>query len=430
MNELKTIIAFLLFFTIYGCEKDLPIQTGADELYTLSLYSTRNNREVTLKWENPICEYCKDSYYTLLEPQYFEILMSTVDPSELEPYEDLSNNIFGATIGNLVNGKPYYFSVIAVGRNGKYVISNTIMTIPDDPENIQPLFQTIDENSELGTWSPDGSSVAYMGDYTWDNGYYSDKSVFISILSTNEKWLIEKSSYSPEWSPTGQKITYHTDNGEVNTSQGYRPTHIAVYNTQDSTIKRLTSGNSFNFRPTWSPDGNWIAFLSDQAGGNEYNIWKIPADSGTVIQVTTDFNDLTDFLNMTERSPQKPSWSKDKEYIAFARLKRTSKGYDFDIYSVPSTGGNKTTVIYSQWDDYCPAYSPDGSTIAFISNRSGLNEIWTMDLQTKKLKQITGSSKQWINGDWGKIEWSPSGDKILFTSYFDQFFTLFTVDIN
>ena len=53
-----------------------------------------------------------------------------------------------------------------------------------------------------------------------------------------------------------------------------------------------------------------------------------------------------------------------------------------------------------------------------------------MNLQTKKLRQITGSNEQWVYVNWGKIEWSASGDKILFTSNSDNLFTLYTVDIN
>jgi hypothetical protein len=150
MTELRTILVFLLFFTIYGCKKDVPFQSGADELYTTYLYSTRNDGKVSLTWGKPGCPYSKDC--PSFDPQYFEILISDGGPSELKQYATSSNNTFGATIGNLANGKPYYFAIKAVGQNGDYTISKTIMAIPDNPENIQPHFQPIDENSELGTW--------------------------------------------------------------------------------------------------------------------------------------------------------------------------------------------------------------------------------------------------------------------------------------
>ncbi len=417
MNTLKTITTIFLLLILSGCKKDPPIQTGTNELYTPYLTSIRNNGKVTLKWGKPMCPWgCPG-----LDPEHFDILISNTNPSELEVHATVSNNIFEVTINNLTNGIPYYFAIKAIGHNEPFTVSNTIMTIPDNSENIQSLFQTINENREFGTWLPDQSSVAYVSDYTWNNGKYSAKSVFVSALSINKKRLIEKSSSSPEWSPTGQKIVYHTDNAFL--------AHIAVYNIADSSIKRLTSGNSFNFLPTWSPDGKWIAFLSDKAGGNEYNIWKIPADSGAAIQITSDFNDLKPVI-IDDHSPRKLSWSKDGINIAFSLKTKLNNGYVNDIFSVPSSGGNKSIIVSSQWYDFCPAYSPDGMTIAFVSNRSGLNEIWTMNLQTKKLRQITGSTGQWIHVNPGTIEWSASGNKILFTGIANDFFTLYTVDIN
>ncbi len=414
MNSLKTLVVFLLLMTISSCEKDPVPQPGTDEFH-LYLRSVRNDNKVTLTWEINACPDLCLCIGSKPNPDHFDILMSDSNSSKLELYTTVSNDILGLTIGNLINGNPYYFAIKAVGQNGDNVLSKTIMVIPDYPENTQTLFQTIDESREFGSWSPDELSVVYMGDYFWNNGNNSARSVFIFNLLTKEKWLVEKNSFSPEWSPTEQKIAYHTDYGEVNSSLKYRPNDIAVYNIQNNTIKRLTGGDSYNFRPAWSPDGKWVAFLSNQAGGNEYNIWKAPADSGTAIQITTDFNDLNDLAIMPDRSPRKPSWSKDGKTIAFARLTKTNPGYVLDIYGVSVTNGNKTIIVSSQWDDCCPAYTPDGSTIAFVSNRSGSNEIWSMNLQTKKLKQITGSREQWVIG-WGGIEWSSSGKEILFTS--------------
>lgn len=423
-------MVFFFLLAFWSCENDETIRPDENELYTPYLRGTRNNSQVNINWVKPICLFDEISNYSQLEPDHFEILISENNQSQFEFHSKVENNVFEVVIENLINGKPYYIVVKAVIGNRQYKVSNTIMIIPNNPENIQPLFQNINSDRKLGSWSHDEISVAYVSDYTWDNGNYGAQSIFISILLNNEEYLIEKNSYSPEWSPIEKEIVYHTDNGEINTSQGYRPTHIAIYNNQDSSIKRLTSGNSFNFVPTWSSDGKWIAFLSDVAGSNEYNLWKIPSDSGAVTQITTDFNDLTDLAIKIDRSLQKPCWSKDGSEIAFSRLSKLNDRHIFDIYAVPSTGGDRRTIVSSQWNDKSPNYSPDGTEIAFISDRSGSNEIWTMNLNTKELKQITGSYDFSVYVNLGKIEWSTSGDKILFTSYFENLKTLYTVNTN
>lgn len=146
MNNLKTITTIFLLLTIWSCKKDPPIQSGANELYTPYLTSTRDNGKISLKWVKPMCPYCADCVCPQLDPDHFEILISDTDPSELEIQATVSNNIFEVTINNLINETPYYFAIKAVGQDGKFTISKTIMTIPDNPENIQSLFQTIDRN--------------------------------------------------------------------------------------------------------------------------------------------------------------------------------------------------------------------------------------------------------------------------------------------
>lgn len=427
MRSYKIHALVLLAVFLVKCEKDNLNQKNDNELFTPYLTSVRNDEEVTLKWTKPGCLYCGGCECYTLDPICFEVMISYSGPTELTKYLTVQNNIFEVTIDNLTNGVPYYFVVRGVGLNGQYRESNTIMVIPDNPENLHQIFEHVDKYTGFGTFSRNESFIAYESDYTWNNGNNSARSVFLADLSDKSEWLVEKNSYSPEWSPVENKIVYQSDNGEVQPWYGYTPTHIIVYNMVDSSFTKLTDGNSFNFLPTWSSDGNWIAFLSDKVGGNEYNLWKVPASGGAAVKLTSDFNDLNDLAMITDKSLRKPSWSPDGEEIAFSRIEMLNS-YVFNIFSVPSSGGSLDTIISSQWNDYAPAFSPDGLEIAFISDRSGSNEIWSMNLQTKKLRQITGSYEKWVYDSW--LDWSESGDKILFTGTSDDFYTLFTVDVN
>jgi Tol biopolymer transport system component len=430
MKEFLFLI-LILSFIISCSHEDFDKIDGADDIYTPYLTSTRDDQQITLRWGKPGCAYCGFCICPQLEPDYFEVLMSDTDPSALQLHTRVKKDVAEMVIGNLSNGKPYYFAVRAGKIFRQATVSRTIMTIPDIAENIQGLFPTVDTSRELGTWSPDQSSVAYISDYTPQIGGGSVQSLLISTLSINTEWLVEISSRSPDWSPAGNKIVYQTDNNPVSASLGRRTTHISVLDLRDSSITRLTEGDSGNYFPCWSPDGNWVAFFSDRAGGpynSGYSLWKIPSDGGTAVPITTDSNDLNDGGILYGRSPGSLSWSQDGN-IAVTQLTNTDYGYVNDIYAVPSSGGSRAILVSSPWDDLCPAYSPDGNTLAFISNRSGNNEIWTLDLKSKQLRQITGSTGKWIYENSGKLAWSASNDKILFTSYSAEFKALYSVDV-
>lgn len=424
------ILVALLLLIGGACEDSVSSNDAQGDLYIPYATSTRGNGKVTIQWGKPPCLFCMGCPCAQGDPEYFEILMSATDPANLKPYTTVDANTFEITVDKLINGTAYYFAVRAVGTFNRSVTSEMIMTIPDSPENVRSLFQTINKDRILGTWSPDQSSVAYISNYEWNNGNNSAQSLFLSTLLNQAEWLVESNARSPEWSPDGNGIAYQTDNGEINTSPGYRPTHIAVLDLQDSSVTRLTTGTSFNFLPTWSPDGHWIAFLSDKSGTEEYNLWKVPAAGGSAVQITGDFNDLDDLGVKDDRSPKTLSWSRDGSRIAFARMKKSTGDYDYDIYSVPSDGGTRIDVLSSPWDEVCPAYSPDGTRIAFVSNRSGMNEIWTLSLENNTLRQITGSSGKTIYENAGKIEWSSSGNEILYTSNEGSYYTLYAVRVD
>lgn len=80
-----------------------------------------------------------------------------------------------------------------------------------------------------------------------------------------------------------------------------------------------------------------------------------------------------------------------------------------DIYSIPIDGGRATTLTSGIQYDVHPRFSPDGKSLVFISDKSGSDNIWTVDLTTKKSKQITQDEKH----NFFSAEWTPDGDYIV-----------------
>lgn len=81
---------------------------------------------------------------------------------------------------------------------------------------------------------------------------------------------------TPSWSPDGQTIAFDS-NHEVNY-------HIYKVNANGGNPKKVTSGKSNSNIPSWSRDGCWIYFMSDRSGDEQ--IWKIPMPGSDAKQIT------------------------------------------------------------------------------------------------------------------------------------------------
>jgi dipeptidyl aminopeptidase/acylaminoacyl peptidase len=92
--------------------------------------------------------------------------------------------------------------------------------------------------------------------------------------------------------------------------------------------------------------------------------------------------------------------------IAYSSL----DGTDFEIYTIPPTGGTPTGLTNNGVDDSRPAYSPDGTKIAFISDRDGNKEIYVMDAAVRdgdgngdNLTRLTNNAATDRYPDWGPL---------------------------
>jgi hypothetical protein len=124
--------------------------------------------------------------------------------------------------------------------------------------------------------------------------------------------------------------------------------------------------NSFETAPTWAPDNEHVAFVSDRDGDQElYEINAIDG-SGATRQLTN--NTVTD---------HSPAWAPNGERIAFVR----EIGHDIEVFDLrASDGGDERNLTNTKRADRYPAWSPDGSKIAFRTSREvGLFSVWLMN---------------------------------------------------
>ena len=81
-----------------------------------------------------------------------------------------------------------------------------------------------------------------------------------------------------------------------------------------------------------------------------------------------------------------------------------------DLYTLPIAGGTAAPLTSGMAYDAQPRFSPDGKTVVFTSDRDGGENVWTIDVATKKTKAVT---KGKTTGRYRSPEWTPDGDYIV-----------------
>jgi TolB protein len=124
-----------------------------------------------------------------------------------------------------------------------------------------------------------------------------------------------------------------------------------------------------NRGPAISPDGQTVAFYRAGAAWGGNGLFLLKLKSGVVVHVAADWKGQTYF---------DPAWSPDGTHLAFSSNQMGSN----DIWTIAVIGSTTTQsplrLTSSKYSDVHPAYSPDGRQIAFVSDRTGATEIYTM----------------------------------------------------
>jgi Tol biopolymer transport system component/tRNA A-37 threonylcarbamoyl transferase component Bud32 len=199
----------------------------------------------------------------------------------------------------------------------------------------------------------------------------------------------------PRWSPDGRHVVYQSLEGPK--------FDVRVVSVETRRNHAITDDYTLDTHPVWSPDGEWIYFASYRSGG--INVWRIPVDvsgipAGPMEQVTSGAGQDVD-LDVAQSGR-----------MVFAILKQNA-----DIWRLPvdpatgaATGGAEPVVATTR-ENSRGAWSPDGQSIAFSSDRGGEMNLWLLTLADGRIRQLT-------RGEGGDFQphWSPDGRSLVFFS--------------
>ena len=232
----------------------------------------------------------------------------------------------------------------------------------------------------------------------------------------------------------------------------------------DGEIKQLTKNKAKVFTPEWSPDGKFIVFDANVRGGESFDIFIVdltdpakpkqsnltgppdgpgtklseprwaPAGEPRILLYSTGFPNADNWdiglltidargkagalVNITNANAegvgqdQAGRWSPDGTKIAFqSERNKINERAQMDIYigdaEKRTIGKNQINLTNHEAEDLFPSWSPDGTAVAFESKRDGNWEIYTVGIDGQNLTRITENE-----ADDRKADWSPWGHRL------------------
>ena len=145
-----------------------------------------------------------------------------------------------------------------------------------------------------------------------------------------------------------------------------------------------------------SPDGKWLVVSDQSKEPHDSLVYILPIEGGTPRQVTKNGPSYWH------------GWSPDGKTLAFVG----QRNGEFDIYTIPTEGGDEKRLTTAKGLDDGPEYTPDGQWIYFNSVRTGQMHIWKMRADGSEQTQVTFDDAN----DWFP-HFSPDGSKMVFLTF-------------
>ena len=216
-------------------------------------------------------------------------------------------------------------------------------------------------------WSPTGESVVFTvlgntGTQVQELDVRTGKTRRVSQIRAGL-------NITPVYQPGGNAILYAQGTGNGTDLV------LATLALDSSRPKKITIGRGTdNTSPSYSPDGTQIAFISGRSGSPQ--VYIMDAD-GSNVQL------LTPYKAGVRSYRASPDWSPDGRAVAYEQ-----QNGNFQIWMV-DVRDRVPKQLTNEGENEDPSWAPDGRHIVFTSTRSGDKQLWTLDTESGRARQLT-----------------------------------------
>lgn len=291
--------------------------------------------------------------------------------------------------------------VTAVDNSGAIDSKTVNMTVNDVPNPPLIAFVSdIDGNNEVYYTLPDGSGTGRVtNNLAQDNNpcWHPDKTKLVFDTNRTGNYEIfcanpdgtgltnltntagssaNDDEYRPAYSPDGTRILFDTSRGGI-------LNNIFVMNVDGTGQTNVSNSPHYSVRGRWSPDGTKIVYMSNMSGSLDVYMMNVDGSGQTNLTSSSTAND------------EEPCFTADGTRIVFTS-DRDQMGI-YNLYLMMVDGSNVMRLTNNSCKDTSPSCSPNGSQIAFMSDRDGSQDIFLMDLSGEdryKIADTFGTDSQ------------------------------------
>ena len=250
--------------------------------------------------------------------------------------------------------------------------------------------------------------------------------IYVIDLAQGDARLLRASASQPAYSPEGRLLAFHNND----------PQHLglSILNLASGSVGEVTAHDE-DSSPTWSPDAEQLVFASDKHGDRKWRVYVISpyevrgegeewimgqkpewsrdgsrlayhgcdeqgGNCGIWLMQPGGFNaaSLT-----SDSSDTAPAWSPDGTQIAFA----STRTDNWELYLVEIATGQETRLTDHPAVDLAPTWSPDGKQIAFLSDREGVWAVYILDVKSKQVRELIATGDAYPDPFIQTLSWTP-----------------------
>lgn len=268
----------------------------------------------------------------------------------------------------------------AVGKNGEEIYDEWKEYLRADyKRRVAPVEAALAAGEQIGSvgfanfspaFSPDGGKIAYTSNKEGD--YFFQSALYLYDVGTKKEERLQSGVRSElAWLPDGKRLIYAKHSRDNEHWSNYLDLYVYDLESKDET--RLTYGRRAG-SPAVSADGRRIAYVSGSDG--TLNLYVMDVDTKNMVR-------LTNYSHGEQ--VYSPAWSPDGKTIVFDYSITDGR----DLAEVPADGGEVRFLLATAGDERNAAFSADGASIVYASDRTGIFNIYRYSLATKETQQLT-----------------------------------------